>query len=169
MQALGLEILGWRAMPTDNIELGKSALASEPHIEQVFVGNTRSLAPDDFDRELLRLRKLACSEIEGTGLPDFYVCSLSGRTITYKGQLTPEQLPGYYSDLTDPTFESHLALVHSRFSTNTFPSWDRAQVRHAFLVTGCLRVCVLCMYVRMHVYIYIYICMYVCMYVSMHV
>jgi glutamate synthase domain-containing protein 1 len=79
-----------------------------------------------FERELYRVRKIATNELRDID-SDFYVCSLSGQTITYKGQLTPEQVLLYFEDLQDPTFTSHLALVHSRFSTNTFPSWDRAQ------------------------------------------
>lgn len=82
----------------------------------------------DFDREMMRIRKLIEAEAElSPHLKDLYVCSLSSQTITYKGQLTPEQVYGYYKDLQNPDFTSHLALVHSRFSTNTFPSWDRAQ------------------------------------------
>lgn len=96
--------------------------------EQVFIENNKGMDGRDFDRELFRIRKLVESEAElSPHLKDFYVCSLSNQTITYKGQLTPEQVYGYYGDLSDPDFTSHMALVHSRFSTNTFPSWDRAQ------------------------------------------
>jgi hypothetical protein len=98
-------------------------------MEQIFIENTKNMSYKDFDRELFRIRKM--SEFEASTDPsvmgNMYVCSLSSQTITYKGQLTPEQVLGYYVDLQQPDFESHMALVHSRFSTNTFPSWDRAQ------------------------------------------
>lgn len=94
----------------------------------MFVENTKGMPTRDFDREMMRIRKLIEAEAElSPHLKDLYVCSLSSQTITYKGQLTPEQVYGYYKDLQNPDFTSHLALVHSRFSTNTFPSWDRAQ------------------------------------------
>jgi len=92
------------------------------------VENAKGYDSKDFERELFRVRKLSEAEAElSPHLKDFYVCSLSSHTMTYKGQLTPDQLYGYYGDLSDPDFTSHMALVHSRFSTNTFPSWDRAQ------------------------------------------
>ena len=98
-------------------------------MEQVFIENTKNRPFKDFDRELFRVRK--SSELEAATHPDIagnmYVCSLSSQTITYKGQLTPEQVLGYFTDLQEADFNSHMALVHSRFSTNTFPSWERAQ------------------------------------------
>lgn len=123
----GLEVIGWRKIPTNNTMLGMGARLSEPSIEQVFVHNKAGYDSNKFELELMRARKCAEDESVSKGIDDFYVCSLSGRTITIKGQLTPEQLPQYYLDLNNSEFESHMALVHSRFSTNTFPSWDRAQ------------------------------------------
>jgi len=129
-QRLGLKILGWRRPPTDNSRLGSTAVAAEPFIEQVFVGKLRGggggpgADSADFERALWLLRKQAAAELKSR---DFFVASLSSRTITYKGQLTSSQVPDYYLDLVDPAFASHMAMVHSRFSTNTFPSWDRAQ------------------------------------------
>jgi len=123
----GIKVLGWRPVPTNNAMLGMGARLSEPNIEQVVVSNHSNYDGDKFELELMRARKCAESETRDIGINDFYVCSLSARTLTMKGQLTPEQLPQYYLDLQNPAFESHLALVHSRFSTNTFPSWDRAQ------------------------------------------
>jgi len=126
----GLSVLGWRDVPTDASDLGATALSTEPKTLQVFIGNTEGFSPRDFERELYRLHKLAHSEAEHLGgvMQDtFYVCSLSTQTMTFKGQLTPGQVMPYYVDLKDPEFVSHMALVHSRFSTNTFPSWDRAQ------------------------------------------
>ncbi|GLE08188.1 hypothetical protein PINS_up019194 [Pythium insidiosum] len=125
--SMNMKILGWRKVPTTSTTLGATSLASEPHVEQVMVLNEDpKLSSDDFEKELLRLRSVATA-INEKKHSDFYVCSLSNRTITYKGQLTPAQLFEYYDDLTSDDFTSYVALVHSRFSTNTFPSWDRAQ------------------------------------------
>jgi len=125
----GMEVIGWRALKTDNSSLGQSAISTEPHMEQVFIANSKGLPSEEFDRELFRLRKIV--EHEASTVPEIgnnlFVCSLSSQTITYKGQLTPEQVFHYYDDLKQPDFVSYMALVHSRFSTNTFPSWDRAQ------------------------------------------
>jgi len=125
----GMKIIGWRTVPTDNSALGDTSKSTEPRMEQVFIENTLKLPFKDFDRELFRIRKYA--EFEASSHPEvqnnMYVCSLSSQTITYKGQLTPEQVLGYFTDLQKEDFISHMALVHSRFSTNTFPSWERAQ------------------------------------------
>jgi len=132
----GLKVIGWRPVPTNNQMLGMGARLSEPQIEQVFVENSAGHDFGKFERELMRMRKTAEAVTHSEGIPDFYVCSLSARTITYKGQLTAEQLPQYYLDLVDGGFQSHLALVHSRFSTNTFPSWDRAQPNRVLCHNG---------------------------------
>ncbi|ETV69755.1 hypothetical protein, variant 4 [Aphanomyces astaci] len=121
---LNLTVLGWRPVPTSNHELGQTSLASEPHIEQVLVLPPSNLSNDHFEKELMRLRKVATTANKES---EMYVCSLSSQTLVYKGQLTPGQVMPYYADLQAHDFSSHLALVHSRFSTNTFPSWDRAQ------------------------------------------
>lgn len=126
-ETMGLKVLGWRTVPTTSNTLGATSLASEPHVEQVMILNENpNLSSDNFEKELLRLRSLVTA-VNEKKFSDFYVCSLSNRTITYKGQLTPEQLYEYYDDLAANDFSSYVALVHSRFSTNTFPSWDRAQ------------------------------------------
>ncbi|XP_058100403.1 glutamate synthase 1 [NADH], chloroplastic isoform X1 [Magnolia sinica] len=132
-ESLGHVVLGWRSVPTDNTGLGKSALQTEPVIEQVFLTpSPRSSA--DFEQQMYILRRVSMVAIRATlnlqhgGVKDFYICSLSSRTIVYKGQLKPDQLRDYYyADLGHERFTSYMALVHSRFSTNTFPSWDRAQ------------------------------------------
>ena len=128
--AEGQHFVGWRDVPTDNTGLGAQAIASEPVTRQAFVRAGDGVAPAAFERALYVIRKRATNELRG-GRNDrqrcFYVCSLSTRNIVYKGMLTPEQLFRYYLDLADPDFETHMAMVHSRFSTNTFPSWDRAQ------------------------------------------
>jgi glutamate synthase (ferredoxin) len=129
--AEGQTLLGWRAVPVDNAALGKSAVAAEPFMAQMFIARSAALKDEAaFERKLYVIRKIAEQTIRyGDRIPGgkwFYVSSLSARTITYKGMLMPEQVAGYYPDLCDPAFTTALALVHSRFSTNTFPSWDRA-------------------------------------------
>ena len=126
----GQQLLGWRHVPTDNRALGDTAKAGEPTIIQIFVQQNNELADADplaFERKLYVIRKRAEHEVGATvGEEPFYFASFSARTIVYKGMLTPEQLSGYYPDLNDPELISGLVLVHSRFSTNTFPSWERA-------------------------------------------
>ncbi|HVU07223.1 MAG TPA: glutamate synthase large subunit [Verrucomicrobiae bacterium] len=127
----GQTLLGWRDVPTDNSSLGKTAIASEPFVEQVFVGRNPALKDEAaFERKLYVIRKIAEQKIRYgnsfAGGKFFYVSSLSARTLTYKGMLMSEQVEKYYGDLQNPAVVTALALVHSRFSTNTFPSWDRA-------------------------------------------
>ncbi|KAM7272776.1 hypothetical protein ACFE04_027439 [Oxalis oulophora] len=132
-ESLGHTVLGWRRVPTDNNGLGNGALKTEPVIEQVFLtGSPRSKA--DLEQQMYILRRVsmvairAALNLQHGGVKDFYICSLSSRTVVYKGQLKPIQLKDYYyADLGNERFTSYMALVHSRFSTNTFPSWDRAQ------------------------------------------
>ena len=124
-------ILGWRDVPVDNASLGKTAVAAEPFMAQVFIARGASLKDEQaFERKLYVIRKLAEQKIRYSGgCPGgkfFYVSSLSARTLTYKGMLMSEQVEQYYADLRNPAVTTALALVHSRFSTNTFPSWDRA-------------------------------------------
>jgi glutamate synthase (ferredoxin) len=126
----GLQLLGWRTVPTEHGSLGQTAIASEPIVRQVFIARPDGLADDlAFERKLYVIRKLAERGIRAAGIrggDKFYVCSLSARTLIYKGMLMPEQVEKYYPDLTDPALASALCLVHSRFSTNTFPTWERA-------------------------------------------
>ncbi len=130
IQSEGQTVLGWRTVPTNNAALGETAKASEPCMRQVFIGRSPELADDmAFERKLYVIRKRGYGEIRNTtldGAEYWYLPSLSARTIVYKGMLLTLQLADYFPDLTDPTMESALALVHSRFSTNTFPSWNRA-------------------------------------------
>jgi glutamate synthase (ferredoxin) len=127
----GQTLLGWRDIPTDNSSLGNGAKNSEPHMMQVFVGRNSAIKDDAaFERKLYIIRKVAEQKIRyGNKIPGgnwFYVSSLSQKTCVYKGMLMPEQVAKYYPDLRDADMKTALALVHSRFSTNTFPSWDRA-------------------------------------------
>eukprot|EP01083_Nonionella_stella_P014129 39763_1 len=123
------KLLSWRAVPTDNSDLGTVSLETEPIMEQIFIANNTTLDQDLFNRQLLLLRNVIVNRVEQQlNVKDYlYICSLSNKTITYKGQLTPAQLLPYFVDLQNDDFVSNFALVHSRFSTNTFPSWDRAQ------------------------------------------
>jgi len=126
----GQRFLCWRRPPVDPSSLGRGALAGEPWVEQLFVGAADGLEPEAFERQLYLIRKQADHRVRSLGLTQsslYAVCTLSSHVVVYKGQLTPEQLPAYYPELRDPEVESHLALVHARFSTNTFPSWARAQ------------------------------------------
>jgi len=131
ISAEGQTVLGWRDVPTDNSSLGKTAVAAEPFMAQVFVSRAAAITDDEaFERKLYVIRKLAEQRIRYSGkVPGgkwFYVSSLSARTLIYKGMLMSEQVEKYYPDLREAAVITALALVHSRFSTNTFPSWDRA-------------------------------------------
>jgi len=130
VQSEGQTFLGWRTVPTDNSSLGETAKASEPYMRQAFIQRGADLTEDlAFERKLYVIRKRAYSEIRTStmdGAEYWYLPSLSCRTIVYKGMLLTTQLATYFTDLQNPAMETSLALVHSRFSTNTFPSWDRA-------------------------------------------
>ena len=125
---MGQPVLGWRDVPTDDSTLGKTARTSEPFMQQVFIKRAAGLEDDlAFERKLYVIRKLAYDTIGKPGHDTYwYPASLSCRTMVYKGMLTPPQVRDFFPDLSDPDFESALALVHSRFSTNTFPSWERS-------------------------------------------
>jgi len=131
--AQGQECLGWRQVPVEAVgaDVGPAARAAQPVIQQIFVGAADNLDSNAFERQLYIIRKRFSHLLRsGSNLSQallLYACSLSSKVIVYKGMLTPRQLFPFFRDLNDPTFQSHLAMVHSRFSTNTFPSWDRAQ------------------------------------------
>ncbi|MCK6565725.1 MAG: glutamate synthase large subunit [Dehalococcoidia bacterium] len=123
----GQHLLGWRQVPTNNASIGATALEGEPSIHQVFIARGTGIASEDaFERKLYVIRKRFEKAIQRWGIRDepyFYFASLSCRTLVYKGMLTATQLREYYPDLSDPRMISALAMFHSRFSTNTFPSW----------------------------------------------
>ncbi|MEU0552620.1 glutamate synthase large subunit [Dactylosporangium maewongense] len=125
----GAHVLGWRDVPTDASDLGATALAAMPRIKQVFISAERLGAPGavlsdlDLDRVVYCVRKQTERETRERGI-QLYLPSLSSRTITYKGMLTPDQVVSFFPDLSDERVTSAIALVHSRFSTNTFPSWE---------------------------------------------
>ena len=126
-------LIGWRDVPVDpkGADIGETALLSQPVIKQVFIVKSDGISQDEFERKLFVIRKKASRELRSDESLQqallFYVCSLSTKVIVYKGMLMGSQVQTYYKDLSNPSFETYLAKVHSRFSTNTFPSWDRAQ------------------------------------------
>ncbi|WP_236977954.1 glutamate synthase large subunit [Membranihabitans maritimus] len=126
----GFELLGYRKVPVDNEMIGEGSKSVEPRIEQVFVKPKDYIDPKTLERKLYILRKFTGHNIWQTypqTMDEFYICSLSYKTIIYKGQLTTFQVKQYFLDLSDSDFKSAIALIHSRFSTNTIPKWRLAQ------------------------------------------
>ncbi|MGZ9583876.1 glutamate synthase large subunit [Paenibacillus marinisediminis] len=130
IEEAGQTCIGYRTVPTYDEMLGQSAKAVKPYVRQVFIGRSSDLADDlAFERKLYMIRKraeLAIRYTDAEGADTFYIPSMSFRKIVYKGMLTTEQVGQFYLDLQQETLDSAIALVHSRFSTNTFPSWERA-------------------------------------------
>jgi glutamate synthase domain-containing protein 1 len=122
VEAEGQTVVAWRDVPVDERHAGASAAATAPRIRQLFVAAAPELAADDFERKLYVIRRVA----ELAAGPELVIPSFSSRTVVYKGMLTAPQLTGYYPDLRDERTASALVLVHSRYSTNTFPSWELA-------------------------------------------
>ncbi|MBC3756967.1 glutamate synthase large subunit [Hyunsoonleella sp. SJ7] len=130
VEAQGLTILGWREVPVDSTQLGQIALASEPTIEQIFIGKTEAIDEVTFKAKLYAARKItehAIIESKISQSSYFYVPSLSTTTLIYKGIIMPEDIGPYYTDLQQKDLVTRLALVHQRFSTNTMPTWELAQ------------------------------------------
>ena len=128
----GLKLLGWRSVPVDNSDIGTTAKETEPVIEQLFIKNTdlKTAGGIDFERRLYVIRKHAENAIRGSRIKQrsfFYITNLSSRTFSYKGLLMPHQVENFFTDLKDKDLKSAICLVHSRYSTNTFPTWDLAQ------------------------------------------
>ena len=129
----GQNLVGWREVPIDPdaADVGPAARMAQPHILQLFISAGQGLDQEQFERANYVIRKQFTdhlrSNVKLKERKQVYACSLSTKVIVYKGMLTPAQTFPFYKDLTNPNFETHLAMVHSRFSTNTFPSWDRAQ------------------------------------------
>lgn len=134
-----MELLGWRTVPVDDSMLGNAAKAAMPFIRQLFIKRSGEMTNElDFERKLYVIRKRAEHELV-SAVPEnesFYFASLSSRTIVYKGMLTTEQVDQFYLDIPDHDFETAIALVHSRFSTNTFPSWERAHPNRYMIHNG---------------------------------
>ncbi len=127
----GQTLLGWRDVPVDNSVIGLTARETEPKIEQVFVAKSNNIKdPLDFERILYVIRKRVENYVRDSDIPQkrsLYVTNLSSRTFSYKGLLMPEQVDSFFLDLKDPLIKSAICLVHSRYSTNTFPTWDLSQ------------------------------------------
>ncbi|EJO50550.1 glutamate synthase large subunit [Veillonella sp. ACP1] len=136
----GQVVLGWREVPVDGTKVGKEAAAIRPWMIQILIGKGPDVTNNaEFERKLYVIRKLAEKRIIPLSKElssDFYIASLSSKTIVYKGMLTPGQLRDFYLDLSDLDFTSALAMVHSRFSTNTFPSWARAHPNRFLVHNG---------------------------------
>ena len=122
----GLPAAGWRAVPVDPSACGEQALATLPDIAQVYVNAPADMDEPEFERRLFMARRQAEKALEDND-PDFYIPSLSGRVLSYKGLVMPENLPAFYLDLQDPALTTSLAVFHQRFSTNTLPQWRLAQ------------------------------------------
>ena len=130
LKTQGLTVLGWREVPVDSCQLGEIALASEPNIEQLFIGKTDKIDEATFKAKLYAARKIAEHTIRKSKISEsnyFYIPSLSITTIIYKGIIMPEDIGPYYKDLQEIDLVTRLALVHQRFSTNTMPTWELAQ------------------------------------------
>jgi len=130
IQKQGLNILGWRNVPINSKVVGSIAAKTQPVVKQVFIEKDNTLSETDFNTKLYISRKIAENEIYNSPLSQknyFYFSSLHNRTLIYKGLLIPEDIDRFYLDLKDPDLVTRLALVHQRFSTNTFPTWDLAQ------------------------------------------
>ncbi|VAW81855.1 Glutamate synthase [NADPH] large chain [hydrothermal vent metagenome] len=129
----GQQFLGWRTLPVDpeGADIGPTARLAQPAITQLFITAAKGIDSAQFERKLFVIRKRATHQLRSDESISqrtlFYICSLSSSIIIYKGMLTPDQVMQFYPDLKAEDYASHLAMVHSRFSTNTFPSWDRAQ------------------------------------------
>ena len=124
---MGHRIYGWRQVPIVVSALGRKAESTRPEIEQIMIENGRGISPDLFERDLYVMRRRIEKAVEREGLADFYICSLSCRSVIYKGLFLAEQLANFYPDLSHPLMQSDFAIYHQRFSTNTFPEWWLAQ------------------------------------------
>jgi len=139
LREAGLEVLAWRDVPTDNEGLGQTAVDSEPHCAQVFVGSATDETGEDFDRQLYVGRRAVENRIEDdqpAGHERFYVVSLDRKTVVYKGLLKADQLPDYFPELTDERLRSTFAMVHARFSTNTLGAWHLAHPYRTIIHNG---------------------------------
>ena len=137
LQEKGLEVLGFRFVPVNPSAIGQVARDAMPYFLQVFVARPKEIAKGlDFERKLYIARRAIEKRAYAQNLARFYICSFSSRTIVYKGMLISTQLSDFYLDLKDVNMKSAIALVHSRFSTNTFPSWERAHPNRYMVHNG---------------------------------
>ncbi len=125
IESEGQTLLGWREVPVNDSDIGRTARNTQPVIEQVFIGKGRKVNDRlEFERRLYQIRRQMEKQCKAAG---FYITNLSSRTVAYKGLLMPGQISGFFPDLSDERLKSAIALVHSRYSTNTFPTWDLSQ------------------------------------------
>ncbi len=124
---MGHQIYGWRHVPVDTKCLGEKANATRPEIEQILIRDGKGLDEEDFERELYVIRRRIEKAAQAANIPGLYLCSLSCRSVIYKGMMLAEQVAVFYPDLMDERFESAFAIYHQRYSTNTFPQWWLAQ------------------------------------------
>src|SRR5690606_4826317 len=127
VMAAGFWLYGWRQVPTRVEVLGERASATRPEIEQIMLAAPEGLDGEDLERALYLLRRRIEARATAEGLAHFYICSLSARSVIYKGMMLAEALADFYPDLADPRVEANVALFHQRYSTNTFPEWRLAQ------------------------------------------
>ena len=132
----GYRIFGWRQVPIDSAVIGEKANATRPEIEQIMISNEREVADDRFERDLYIVRRKIEARAREAQVADFYMCSLSCRSVVYKGLFLAEQLSAFYPDLLDERFVSSFAIFHQRYSTNTFPTWRLAQPFRAIAHNG---------------------------------
>ncbi|MDE0045499.1 MAG: glutamate synthase large subunit [bacterium] len=123
----GYRIFGWRQVPIDSTVIGERASAARPEIEQIMIASEDTVAEDSFENDLYIIRRKIEARVREAGVTGFYICSLSCRSIVYKGMFVAEQLSNFYPDLSDDRFVSSFIVFHQRYSTNTFPTWDLAQ------------------------------------------
>ncbi len=123
----GFGIFGWRQVPIDTSVIGEKANTTRPEIEQIMIDNATDMSPGEFERVLYIIRRRIEKAVSAATIKEFYICSLSGRSIIYKGMFLAEQVDRFYPDLMDPRFTSNFAIFHQRYSTNTFPTWHLAQ------------------------------------------
>ena len=119
----GYQIYGWRQVPIDVDVIGDKANATRPEIEQIMIAGSADVSSDRFETDLYIIRRLIENQIRAENINGFYLCSLSSRSVIYKGMFLAEQLTAFYPDLLDDRFVSRFALYHQRYSTNTFPTW----------------------------------------------
>ncbi|MEP2782292.1 MAG: glutamate synthase large subunit [Pseudoruegeria sp.] len=124
---MGYMIYGWRHVPVDVTCLGEKANVTRPEIEQILISNSKGLDEEAFERELYVIRRRIEKAVTAAGIAGFYICSLSCRSLIYKGMMLAEQVAVFYPDLMDERFVSRFAIYHQRYSTNTFPQWWLAQ------------------------------------------
>jgi len=142
LACIGLTLLAWRDVPTNNAALGQAALASRPMIRQALIAPPSQMpiwavaGPEPFERLLYLARRRIERSLRLRGLSPFYIASMSSRTVVYKGLLSSSEVARFYPDLTAPRYETPVAMFHQRFSTNTFPTWALAQPFHFLAHNG---------------------------------